>query len=129
MNGVCLSISTKSSLLKLVAQDLFGIFISRIADILEPLEIAEGWTRRSHVSAFGVGDAAADQSYLGLTNRHVHALADIFVSAGIGSREDALMTMIPPLLQRAKLPDTEEVMESLLHTAKTLRRNNKFAQG
>ena len=42
------------------------------------------------------GDATVDQSYLGLTNLHVRVLADIMVSSGIGSREDALITVILP---------------------------------
>ncbi|KFA49812.1 hypothetical protein S40293_10015 [Stachybotrys chartarum IBT 40293] len=128
-DGVALSTSTESSLLQLVAQDLFGIFISRIADILEPLDIAEPWTRHGQTSTFGMGDASVDQSCLGLTNSHIRALANIFVSSGIGSREDALMTIVPPLLQRSKLPETSEVLESLLRTAKMLRRSNKFTQG
>jgi hypothetical protein len=128
LDGICLSIPTHSSLLQLVAQDIFGIFISRIADVLDPLDVAEPRTRRSRVQTFGVEAATADQSFVGLTNSHVRALEDVFVSSGIGSREDALMTMIPPLLQRAKLPETHKVVNSLLHTARTLRRNSKFTQ-
>ncbi|KAK4445311.1 ankyrin repeat-containing domain protein [Podospora aff. communis PSN243] len=127
LDGVCLSIKSQSSLLQLIAQDIFGIFISRIADIMDPLNAAEPWTRRSQISGFSGGDAT-DQSYLGLANPHVRALADIMVSSGIGTREDALMTLIPPLLQRAKLPSTSEVMDALLHVAKDLRRKDKLSQ-
>ncbi|KAH6651256.1 hypothetical protein F5144DRAFT_479889, partial [Chaetomium tenue] len=127
-DGICLSVATESSLLQLVAQDIFGIFISRIADILQTLDVAEPWTRGGQIQPFGVGNTMADDSYIGLTNKHVRVLADVLVSAGLGSRVDALMTIIPPLLQRSKLPDTDAAMESLLYTAKTLRRNNKFTQ-
>ncbi|KAK0634136.1 ankyrin repeat-containing domain protein [Immersiella caudata] len=128
LDGVCVSITSHSSLLQLVAQDIFGIFISRIADIMEPLSVAEPWTRRSQMSAFSEDYATADSSDVGLTNTHVRALAGILVSSGIGSREDALMTVIPPLLQRGKLPATSEVMGSLLRVAKDLRRKNKLKQ-
>jgi ankyrin repeat protein len=130
LDGICLSIATQSSLLQLVAQDIFGIFISRVADVLEPLAVAEPRIRRGEMQVLDLelGDTAANRSFIGLTNRHVGALADAFVSSGIGSREDALMTMIPPLLQRAKLPDTDEVMETLIGTAKKLRRDGKFTQ-
>jgi len=47
LDGVCLLTLIQSSLLQLIAQDIFGIFVSRIADIIEPLTIAKPWTRRS----------------------------------------------------------------------------------
>ncbi|KAH6616137.1 hypothetical protein B0J18DRAFT_296895, partial [Chaetomium sp. MPI-SDFR-AT-0129] len=126
LDGVCLTISTQSSLLQLLAQDIFALFISRIADVMQPLTVAKPWTRRSQMSGFGGGGVTGGPLYLGLTNTHVGVLADIMVSSGVGSREDALMTIIPPLLQRAKLPTTSEVMVSLLREAKSLRRKNKL---
>jgi hypothetical protein len=90
------------------------------------LEDAEPWTGQSQPSSIGIGGTLPDQQYRGITNPHVHSIAEIFVSSGIGSREDALATIIPPLLQRCKLPDVEDVMETLLLEAKVLRRTGRF---
>ncbi|KAK4145152.1 ankyrin repeat-containing domain protein [Dichotomopilus funicola] len=102
----------------LISQDIFAIFISRIADIMHPLIGAESWTRRRQISASGGEGVTEDQLYLGLTNTHVGVLANTVVSSGIGSREDALMT----------LPTTSEVMRSLLREAKGLRRKNQLIE-
>ncbi|KAF4629167.1 hypothetical protein G7Y89_g8987 [Cudoniella acicularis] len=125
----CLSIPTKSSLLQLIAQDIFAIFITRVAGVLERLEGVEPWTGQGQTTTIGIGGTLSDQPYRGIMNAHVQTIADIFVSSGLGSREDALASVIPPLLQRSKLPDLDEVTETLLSAAKSLRRNSKFEQG
>ncbi|RYP48107.1 hypothetical protein DL768_005960 [Monosporascus sp. mg162] len=68
---VLLAIKTRSSPLQMIAQDIFTIFISRIADILEPLELA--------LSKDQIADVlrnSPDQPYLGLVDAHVQSIAD-----------------------------------------------------
>ncbi|KAH7148168.1 hypothetical protein EDB81DRAFT_457528 [Dactylonectria macrodidyma] len=122
-DGVLLSIRTKSSLLQLLAQDIFTIFISRLANVLEPLDSVEPWTHQSRT-----GSEANDSAFRALANTHVAAIADIVVTAGIASREDALLSIIPPLIQRSKLPSLSAVTETLLSTASSMRRNNQLSQ-
>jgi hypothetical protein len=62
-------------------------------------------------------------------NTHVQSIVDKLVAAGIGSREDSLMSIIPALLQRPRLPDLDDAMEELLSYAKSLRRGSKFQVG
>lgn len=118
-------ISTESSLLQLVAQDIFTIFMSRIADLLEPLH---GVEPRSATSG-SAESTSSDQPYHGITNPHIRTIADIFAASGIGSAEDALASIVPPLVQRSKLPKLDESTKSLLFTAKSLRRSGRYKQG
>jgi hypothetical protein len=117
-------IPTKSSPLQLVAQDIFTIFISRIADLLEPLHVVEPrsqWSGSGPMSEPAAESSSLDRPYLGITNPHIRSIADIFAASGIGSVEDALTSIIPPLLQRSKLPRLDKIAETLLSTAKSLK--------
>jgi hypothetical protein len=118
-------ISTESSLLQLLAQDIFTIFMTRIADLLEPLR---GVEPRSATSG-SAEPTSSDQPYHGITNPHIRRIADIFAASGIGSAEDALASIVPPLLQRSKLPRLDESTKSLLSIAKSLRRSGRYKQG
>lgn len=126
-NRVLLSVETRSSPLQMVAQEIFAIFISRIADILEPLK--EATPREARIPSTNPLGVSPDRPYLGLVNTHVESIADRLVAAGIGSREDALMSIIPSLLQSSKLPHIGGLMEDLLSRAKSLRRSGKFDVG
>ncbi|KAF8851447.1 ankyrin [Acephala macrosclerotiorum] len=126
-SGVLLAIETKSSQLQMIAQDIFTIFISRIAEIMEPL--TEAVPRHTQMAATNALGTSADQPFLGLTNTHVQTIANKLVAAVIGSQEDALMSVISPLLQRSRLPHLDDVMEDLLSHARSLRRGKKFQVG
>jgi len=52
-------------------------------------------------------------------NTHVQSIVDKLIVAGIGSREGSLMSIIPALLQRSRLPDLDDVMEELLSVARS----------
>jgi len=121
-------IPTRSSFMELVAQDIFTIFITRLADILEPLH---GVQPRSHWSGptFGTGDESPlDQPYRGITNPHIKVICDIFTGFGLGTQEDALASIVPPFFQRSKLPQLGEISNSLLAVAKTLKRDERYKQ-
>lgn len=122
-----MSIRTQSSLLQLLAEDMFTIFISRIADIIKPLDgvgpfscQTQGLTAREIL----------EQSYGPIvTNTHVSSIATIVVSSGIGSQEGALASIVPPLLQRDKLPNVSEVTERLLSIVKQMSRMGHLREG
>jgi ankyrin repeat protein len=122
-----LALQSRSSPLQMIAQDIFTIFIGRIADIIEPLKDAV--PRQSQFATMNPLGNSQERPYLGLMNTHIESIADKVVAAGIGARQDALMSIIPPLLQRAKLPQLDSVMEDLLSYAKSLRRDSKFQVG
>ncbi|KAH7145594.1 ankyrin repeat-containing domain protein [Dactylonectria estremocensis] len=124
--GAILSLKTKGSPLQKIAQDVFTIFVNRLADILEPLKGVE--FRQRQAASLNLLGNSPESRYLGLMNFHVQSIADILVAAGIGSQEEALMSIVPPLLQRSKLPHLEDVMEDLLSRAKSLKQSNSFQQ-
>ncbi|KAF2798845.1 hypothetical protein K505DRAFT_371400, partial [Melanomma pulvis-pyrius CBS 109.77] len=126
-NDGVLAIQTRSSPLQMIAQDIYTIFISRIADIMKPL--ADAVPRQSQFDTGNSVDKPQERPYLGLMNTHVESITDKVVAAGIATRQDALMSIIPPLLQRSKLPQLDSVMEDLLSYAKSLRRNRRFQVG
>jgi ankyrin repeat protein len=119
-----LAIQSRSSPLQIIAQDIYTIFISRIADIMEPL--VDAVPRQSQFDTRDPIDKSQERPYLGLMNTHVESLTDKVVTAGLSTRQDALMSIIPPLLQRSKLPQLDSVMEDLLSYAKSLRRDRRF---
>lgn len=116
-----LFIATDDSLLQLMAQDLFTIFISKVVSIMQPLHMAS----QEEVKPKDLLGTKASQ-YLVQTNPHVKAVAEILVSAGVASREESLMSLVPALM--AKLPDIDDSSEALLADAKTLRRQGKLKE-
>jgi hypothetical protein len=85
---------TNSSNLK-AAQSIFAIFIAVISKFVEPLgpeKAIDEWLLKQ-------------SSLTGLAR-----LVDIFISAELGNRADALMTIIPPLLASSWLPSINEMM-------------------
>ncbi|KAM0523345.1 hypothetical protein ACHAPE_001841 [Trichoderma viride] len=98
------SVPTNSSLLSLCAQEVFGSFI---------------------VSIFDTVDAAEDigiqeDPYVRLESNLVSEIIRLFNEARLGSREDALLCILPPMISRLKMPSAENV----LVTAK--RRANEY---
>lgn len=119
------SIKTKGTPLQKIAQDIFTIFMSRIATIMMPLDGVD--LRLGQADDTSLRNAV-DRPYMGLTNPHVQIIADKFVNSGLGSREEALMSIIPPLLRESKLPKLEEVIGDLIIRARSLRRSDEFQQ-
>jgi ankyrin repeat protein len=125
-NGV-LAIQSRSSPLQMIAQDLFTIFISRMADIIEPLKDAV--PRPSQFATMNPLSNPLERPYLGLLNTHIESITDKVVAAEVGVRQDVLMSIVPPLLQRSKLPQLDSVMKDLLEYAKSFRRKHRFQEG
>ena len=115
-SGGLLAIETRSSPLQMTAQDI-TISVSKIANILELLK--EAAPRQIQIAIMNPLKNSLNRPYLGLTNTHVQSIVDKLVAAGIGSREDSLMSITSALLQRSRLPHLDEVMEELLSYAKS----------
>jgi ankyrin repeat protein len=122
-----LATQTRSSPLQMIAQDIFTIFISRIADIMEPLR--DAIPRQNQLLTTQSLTNSEDRPYLGLMNAHIEIIIDRVVAVGIGSRQDVLMSIIPPLLSRCKLPPFDNLMDDLLFHSRSLRRDSRFQVG
>lgn len=119
-----------TSLLQLMAQDVYTVFINRIVDIVGDLrgtgDPEDYLSMRDH----SLSTAHRATPSFELTNTHIDALAYSLVSAGIATREEALMSIVPIFLHRLKLPLLDEDMvQNLLDWAKVLRRDLKFREG
>lgn len=119
-----------TSLLQFMAQDIYTVFINRIVDIVGDLrgtgDPEDYLSMRSH----SLSTAYGAKPLFELTNPHIDALANALVSTGIATREEALMSIVPPFLHRLKLPLLDEDMiQSVLDRAKSLRRESKFREG
>jgi ankyrin repeat protein len=119
-----------TSLLQLMAQDIYTIFINRIVDVVGDLrgtvDPEEYFTLREH----SLSTASRATPSLEFANPHIDALANTLISAGVATREEALMSIIPPFLYQKKLPLLDDdVVQSLLEWAKSLRRDSRFREG
>lgn len=119
-----------TSLLQLMAQDVYTVFINRIVDVVGDLRGTghpeDYLTMRDH----SLSTASRTTPLIELTNPHIDALANALVSAGVATREDALMSIVPAFLSQMKLPLLDEDMvQNLLDWAKFLRRDLKFREG
>lgn len=116
-----LNFRTQDSFLQIMAQDLFTTFISRIANIMDPLhEVAQRVPTSTDLLGSGTG------RYLGLANPHLDVVADSLFDAGVASRKEAFMTLVPTLALKRMLPDINTVAEALLARAKKLRRDGRL---
>jgi hypothetical protein len=80
---VLLAIKSRGTPLQKIAQDIFTIFICRIADIMNPLKEVD--LRQGQAATLGLLENSLDQPYLGLTNLHVQSIANTLVAANLAS--------------------------------------------
>lgn len=119
-----------TSLLQLMAQDVYTVFINRIAGIVGNLRGTGDPEDYLTLRDNSFSTASRATPFFELTNPHIDALANVLVSAGIATREEALMSIVPAFLRQMKLPLLdEEMVQNLLDWAKSLRRDLKFRKG
>lgn len=119
-----------TSLLQLMAQDIYTVFINRIVDIVGDLRGSGDPEDYLSMRDHSLSTAYRAAPLFELTNTHIDALANALISAGIATREEALMSIVPAFLHQLKLPLLDEDMvQNLLDWAKSLRRDLKFREG
>lgn len=127
-----IAMRTKSPWIRLLAQHVFTMFFSRLADIIHKIEISE----EDLLSAWGLRNAeiptatpaviGTPEEFRGLTNKHVDFMTKLFVQSGLGTEEEALMCIIPVLVQTEVLPGECDILKKLVRWALKLRRQTRF---
>ncbi|KAM0452318.1 hypothetical protein ACHAO4_005529 [Trichoderma viride] len=88
------SVPTNSSLLSLCAQEVFGSFLVSIFDTVDATEDID----------------IQEDPYVRLESNLVSEIIRLFTEARLGSREDALLCILPPMISRLKMPSAENVL-------------------
>lgn len=104
------SAPTNSSLLSLCAQEVFGSFI---VSIFDTVNLAED-----------VG--IQEDPYVRLESSLVSDIITLFTEAQLGSREDALLCILPPMTSRLKMPSAKMVLATAKRRANEHRRSGQW---
>ncbi|KAL5603358.1 hypothetical protein FOBRF1_010891 [Fusarium oxysporum] len=113
-----ITMRARSSRIKLQAQGIFTIFLSRLASIFHMHEKME--------REFQATDSTQESQ--DLWEGHVKAMTKLFVRSGLGTEEEAFMCIIPVLVQTGHLPQKNLVAEKLFQLGLKLRRQKKFSR-
>ena len=105
-DGYLLGVERRSSQFQSLAQDVFALFIARIATILEASEAQIAILKNPKGTQVPTGPPQGiepgspqdDPDDPELLKNLVCSLAEIIVSAGFGTKEEAFMTIVPALL-------------------------------
>ena len=124
-----LSIQTENSLLVMAAQDIFTSLIDALASVTDRLErVKIVQSLRVDAVAEEVISTSEARPFLGLAHSHTERLVDLFTQAGLGAREDALMSVIPPFRSRSLLPSLVKEYKQLKSLVRKLRGEERWAQ-
>ncbi|PON24118.1 hypothetical protein TGAM01_v207129 [Trichoderma gamsii] len=104
------SASTDSSLLSLCAQEVFGAFLVSIFDTMDAVEDID----------------IQETPHVHLESKLVSEMIQLFTDARLGSREDALLCVLPPIISRLKIPSTESVLATAKRKANEHRRRGEW---
>ncbi|UKZ70436.1 uncharacterized protein TrAtP1_011416 [Trichoderma atroviride] len=104
------SAPTNSSLPSLCAQEVFGSFI---VSIFDTVNLAED-----------VG--IQEDPYVRLESSLVSEIITLFTEAQLGSREDALLCILPPMTSRLKMPSAKTVLAIAKRRANEHRRRGQW---
>lgn len=118
-NATYLSIDAKEDLATLCAQEIYGQFLFQLAQIVE--EIGGNTTLRKNDPATDIPIAPIGQKSrkrFCLFNSNIAALASLFSSSGLGSIENAYISIIPALRASGKLPVLHKVHTEIQHIQK-----------
>ncbi|RVD81541.1 uncharacterized protein DFL_009401 [Arthrobotrys flagrans] len=122
---VMLSTPSTASPLEMIAQDIYTMFINRVSNIMEPLKDIEPRTRKPQQGIIDLG-ISRDRPFLGLAEPNIEILVEKYIATGLGTREDALASIIPSLLHQQKLPVLEEVGRQIVRAAQLQRRSGDY---
>lgn len=114
-----ISVQTENPVLVMAAQDIFTSFIDALASITSKLKgVNVVQNLRSDTVNEEVVPTSRSRPFLGLAHNHTERLVDLFIQAGLGSRDDALLSVITPFHSRLLLPALEAEYEQLRAHAK-----------
>lgn len=104
------SASSESSLLSLCAQEVFGSFLMSIFDTMDAVEDVD----------------IQEAPYVHLESKLVSEIIQLFTGTRLGSREDALLCVLPPIISRLKMPSAEDVLATAKRRANEHRRRGEW---
>lgn len=104
------SASTDSSLLSLCAQEVFGSFLVSIFDTMDAVEDID----------------IQEAPYVHLESKLVSEIIQLFTDTRLGSREDALLCVLPPIISLLKMPSTENILATAKRRANEHRRRGEW---
>ncbi|UKZ58095.1 hypothetical protein TrVGV298_011960 [Trichoderma virens] len=105
------STSTTGSLLSLCTQEVFGFFIASMLDIVDD-----------------IGDISIQEPlHFRLENDLVSEIIKLFTQTQLGSKEDALLCVLPPMIPRLKLSSTGNAVGAAMTKANEHRRRGEWA--
>jgi ankyrin repeat protein len=123
-----LALSTSGTLLELIAQDIFTIFMFEIASIMEKLtEVSVRQPIGSSLDNTTLHNPSITASEL--SNTHIDELAKILYGAGLATEEAALMSIVPAIFHHGKLPSLNDSVGWLLDDARKLRTDQQYEKG
>ncbi|KAK1240228.1 hypothetical protein MKX08_007670 [Trichoderma sp. CBMAI-0020] len=106
------SASTNSSLLSLCAQEVFGSFVASILDIVND-----------------TGDTNIQGTpHFRLDNSLVSEIVKLFTERQLGSKGDALLCVLSPIIHQLRLPSRESALVAARRNANDHRRRNEWTQ-
>jgi ankyrin repeat protein len=116
-----LSIQTQNSVLVMATQDIFTSFIDALASVTSQLKgVNLVQSLGSNATANEDISVSVARPFFGLSHHHTERLADLFTQAGLGSQEDALMSVIPSFRSRSLLPSLLKEYQVLNSQARKL---------
>lgn len=124
-----LSLQTENSVLVMATQDVFTSFIDALAGITSQLQgVNIVQSLRTDAIAEEVVSTSKCRPFVGLAHNHTERLVDIFCQSGLGTRDDALLSVISPLHSRSLLPSLLKECEQLVSLSRKLRGDGRWEQ-
>lgn len=111
-----LAVRSNASLLQSCVQDLFAAFVHTIVDTVSNLTDIHA-TPQDGSMGRGYGNRDSSYNYR-FSNRHIDRLTECFVQSGLGSAEQALLSIIPALRSKQLLPPPNESVQTMFRIAK-----------
>lgn len=104
------SASTDSSLSSLCAQEVFGSFLVSIFNTMDTVEDVD----------------IQETPHVYLESKLVSEIIQLFTDTRLGSREDALLCVLPPIISRLKMPSTEIILATAKRRANEHRKRGEW---
>ncbi|KAK6356439.1 hypothetical protein TWF718_000798 [Orbilia javanica] len=107
------------SLVQLCAQDIFCFLLEALVQTIDNIDIG-GTTQ--------VRPIVSQEDTVLLQNTAVEAMADLFQSSGLGTKEDAYMCIFPALYRAGKMPSSDGILSTAIDSAEAYRKQGKWSK-